>query len=196
MIYWVAHNLWTLISKILFPIRVYGRENLPQQNGFIIATNHLSNLDPMIVGLASGRRLGYVAKESLFKNKFFSFILYQVGAFPIKRDSADIGAIKEAIRRLKAGENIVIFPEGTRKTKDGEKKVQAGVGLLAAKSGSMIIPAFIKDSDKVLAAGARFIKPGRISVVFGKPSAFASQDSYDSIAHKTMQEINALSSLI
>ncbi len=194
MIYWFAHGLWMVISKVFFPIRVYGREHLPQKKGFILASNHLSNLDPMVLGLASGRRLSYVAKESLFKNKFFAFVLHQVGAFPIKRDAADIGAIKEAIRRLKSGSSVVIFPQGTRKAKAEEEKIQSGVGLLAAKSQASIIPAFIQGSEHILAAGRRFIKPGRIRVFFGPAVFYNPSDSYQDLAIRTMRCINELAS--
>src|SRR3989338_365801 len=115
MVYWIAHVLFVIVSKLIFPIKVKGREYIPAQNSFILASNHLSNLDPMILGLASRRRLSYIAKESLFKNKIFGVILHQVGAFPIKREAADFRAIRETLRRLKKGSPIVIFPEGTRK---------------------------------------------------------------------------------
>lgn len=193
MIYWMAHALACILSKIFVPITVYGKESIPPRNSVIIASNHLSNLDPMLLGLASGRRLSYVAKESLFKNKIFSFFLYQVGAFPIRRDYGDVSAIKEALRRLKKGGRIVVFPEGTRKSQDGPRKIQPGVGLLAVKGGATVIPAFIRNSDKILAPGATFIKPGGVTVTFGKPIQYSSSDSYPHIAESVMQAIQTLS---
>ena len=193
MIYWIAHVLLALLSKIFFPIKVSRAENIPTDGGMIIASNHLSNLDPMILGLASGRKLSYVAKDSLFKNKAFSFILYQVGAFPIRRDSGDVGAIKEALRRLRNGGRLVIFPEGTRKSEGSEKKVQPGIAFLTVKSNCWVVPAFIKGSDKVLPPGAKFIRPGRIDVAFGKAVKYTSSDSYPQIAVQIKQKIDELS---
>ena len=193
MIYWFAHALFTIFSKTLFPVKVHGLKNIPSRGGFILASNHLSNLDPMLLGLASGRRLNYLAKESLFKNWFFSFFLHQVGAFPIKRGSSDVGAIKEALKRLKKGGGMVIFPEGTRKAKDGTKKVQPGIGLVAAKSGVPVVPALIKDSDKVLPAGSKFIRPGQITISFGRPAQYSAHESYFDIAQRIMDEIDSLS---
>ena len=194
MIYWISHGLFTIFSKLLFPVKVHGLKNIPSRGGFILASNHLSNLDPMLLGIASGRRLNYLAKESLFKNWFFSFFLYQVGAFPIKRGSSDVGAIKEALKRLKRGGGMVIFPEGTRrKTKDGTKSVQPGIGLVAAKSGVPVIPAFILNSEKVMPTGSKFIKPARITVSFGKPAQYSMSQSYYDVAQNIMDEIDSLS---
>lgn len=196
MIYWIAHGIVTVLSKILCPVKVIGFENVPSQGNVILASNHVSNLDPMIIGLACSKRLSYVAKESLFKNSVFSFFLHQVGAFPIRRESSDIGAIKEALKRLKQGGRIVIFPSGTRMTKAAENKVQPGIALLAVKSRATVLPTFIQGSDKVLPAGSKCIKPGPITVVFGKPVEYTGMESYQAMADRIMQEINSLSALL
>ena len=114
MLYWTAHYLFCLLRMIYFPITLYGRENIPARGSFIFASNHLSNLDPMLLGLCSGRRLSYMAKDSLFKNKIIGFILSLVDAFPINREGPDVRALRESLRRLKAGRPLVVFPAGTR----------------------------------------------------------------------------------
>jgi len=192
MIYWIAHGLIAFLSKIFFPVRVYGFQNIPRNTPIIFASNHQSNLDPILIGLASSRRLSYIAKESLFKNPFFSFVLYQVGAFPIRRDSGDISAIKEALQRLNKGGRIVIFPQGTRMVTLNEAKIQFGIGLLAVKSGAIIIPVYIEGSDHVLPPGAKFFQRGRIRVSFGEPTLFSKDEAYESIARRTMDGIKAL----
>lgn len=190
MIYWIAHGIFTVISKVLFPVKVHGREHIPLKGGFILASNHLSNLDPMILGIASGHRLSYLAKDSLFKSRVFRWVLHQVGAFPIKRESLDIGAIKEALRRLQKW-GTVVFPEGTRI--EEKKEVRGGIALLAVKSAVPVIPAFIDGSDKVLPAGAGFIKSrGPITVTFGKGLLFSKDKSYPEIADTIMAQINSL----
>ena len=193
MIYWIAHGLICLFSKIFVPVTVLGKENFPPDKSVVIASNHESNLDPILLGLACGRKLSYVAKESLFKNRVFSFFLFQVGAFPIRRDFGDVGAIKEALRRLQRRGRIVVFPEGTRKSHEGAKRVQPGVGLLAVKGNATIIPAFIRNSEKILPPGSKFIRPGRVTVAFGKPLLYSKDDSYLQIAEKAMLAINSLS---
>ncbi|HOW35932.1 MAG TPA: lysophospholipid acyltransferase family protein [Candidatus Omnitrophota bacterium] len=194
MFYWMAHGLFVVLSKLVFPIHVHGLENIPPKKGFILASNHLSNMDPMILGMATGHRLNYMAKHSLFKGKVFSWVLNQVGAFPVKRDSPDIGAVKEALKRLKGdcGRGLVVFPEGTRKAKALEQKAEPGVGLLSVKSGVPVIPAFIQGSDKVLAPGSKALKRGRVTVTFGRAVPYNKEDSYQEIANQIMAHVNSL----
>ncbi|MFA5060386.1 MAG: lysophospholipid acyltransferase family protein [Candidatus Omnitrophota bacterium] len=196
MFYSIAHIIFAIISKIFFPIKVSGLENIPSQGSFIFASNHLSNLDPMILGLASGRRLNYMAKQSLFENKFFARVLNWVGAFPVKRESMDIGAVKEAIARLKAGGGLVIFPEGTRKALQKADEVLPGVGFLAVKSGAKVIPVFIKGSDVVLPPRAKALKRAAVDVVFGKSVHYSSKEPYENIASRIMEQIQEISTAV
>ena len=192
MIYWIAYCIVKLISKVFCPCTFYGQENLPQRGSFIIASNHLSNLDPMILGISCWRRFSYVAKESLFKNNFFSFVLHQVGAFPIKRDSADFRAIRETLKRLKAGCPIILFPEGTRRKEPQEKRVEAGIGLIAVKSQVPVIPAYIRGSEYVLPPGGRRLTRHAVTVVLGEPLVFKDGQAYPLIANQIMDKINEL----
>lgn len=184
-------------SKLLFPCDVRGRENLPR-GGFIFASNHVSNLDPMLIGISSRRRLSYMAKDSLFKDKFFRFILYQVGAFPIKRGAADVGALREALKRLKRGCPVVVFPEGTRRKDNGSEaaKVQSGIGFLAVKSGLPVVSVFIDGAQKVLPPGARFPRRHRIQVRFSEPVTYAPQDSYPRVAEQVLSQIHSLGQVL
>lgn len=176
---------------MLFPCRVEGLANLPR-GGFIFASNHVSNLDPMLIGISSRRRLSYMAKDSLFKNSFFSWVLHQVGAFPVKRGSADVGAMREALKRLKSGCPVVVFPEGTRRKSEAQAKAHAGIGFLALKSGLPVVPVFIRDADKVLPPGSKFPRRHLIKVRFGAPVTYSKQDPYPLIADQILRQINAM----
>jgi 1-acyl-sn-glycerol-3-phosphate acyltransferase len=181
---------WSIL-KLFFGFNVQGKENIPQAGGFIIATNHQSNLDPLIVGAACKRIINFMAKEDLFKNRFFGWVLFNVGAFPIKRHSGDIAAIREAIKRLNRGYGLLIFPQGTRKQRQ-EIDVQPGIGLLAAKGKVAIVPAFITGSEQALPPGTKWLRSAKISVRIGKPISFEAQKPYPEIAHEVMQKINDL----
>ncbi len=161
-------------------------------SGFIIASNHISNMDPFILGLASRRRLSYVAKESLFYSKLLRYLLYRVDAFPIKRGGADFRAMRETLRRLKKGAPVVLFPEGTRQIAGVERKVHEGIGFIVAKAGVPVIPAYIKDSDKVLPPGSKILKRHRVTVFFGEPLHFTKHQSYADIAHQVMEKVSSL----
>src|SRR5437762_2318878 len=114
MIYWIVYFFTKLLSFFFFPVEIHDRKNVPQRGAFLLASNHVSYLDPMILGITTGRRLNYMAKDSLFKNKVFGFVLPRLGAFPIKRKTADTGALKECFRRIREGGPLLLFPEGTR----------------------------------------------------------------------------------
>jgi len=193
--YWIAYFFLWLLSKIFFPLTVHGRNYIPPSGNVIIASNHISNLDPIILGLAYRRRISYLAKDTLFKNKIFSWVLFHVSTFPVKRNTADIGALREALKRLSRGGSLVMFPEGTRKSTMGEKEPQQGIGFLAVKSGVPVIPAYILGSDKVLPDGAKWLTPGKITVLLGEPIAFARPNKdYAHISSELMERIDSLKS--
>ena len=191
MIYWIGYFFWSICSFLFFPIRVIGRENLPR-GACILASNHISNLDPMIIGLVTGRRTSYMAKDSLFK-KGFAWVLYAVGAYPVKRGSADIGSIRESLRRLERGEPLVLFPEGTRKKKVGAALApHPGISLIAVKSGCLVVPVFIRNSDKVLPPGAKFLRRHALEVIVGQGTIYRKTSSMEDIASQIVKEIYSL----
>lgn len=193
MIYYISYFFFKALSVLFFPLTVIGRENLPVGQGFIIASNHISNLDPFILGVASRRRLNYVAKDSLFRNRVLGYLLYRVDAFPIKRGASDFRAMREILRRLKKGAAIVLFPEGTRQAAGVERKIHEGVGFIVAKAGVPVIPAYIHNSNKVLSPGSKSLKRHPVTVSFGAPLYFSQEQTYSDIAHKVMETVAALS---
>ena len=109
----------TGIFKIIFRLSFEGVENLPKEGGYVYASNHRSNADPILVTLKIRKRCAYMAKEELFKNPFLSLLIKAFGAFPVVRGKGDMAVIDQSVEKLKKGKNLVIFPEGTR-SKDGK----------------------------------------------------------------------------
>jgi 1-acyl-sn-glycerol-3-phosphate acyltransferase len=183
-----------LILKLFFRFEVKGRQNVPKKEGFILASNHLSILDPMVLGAACPRKLNFMAKHELFKNPLFARFIMSVGAFPLKRGEADRSALKEGIRRLKNGAAVVLFPQGSRIVEDNAT-VQPGVAFLAFNAGVPIIPAFIKGTESAMPRGARFIRHRKISVSFGEPIFIERRckPNYQEIARDVMSRIRDLS---
>ncbi len=176
-------------------LKAHDQKKIPLQGGYIIACNHLSNLDPMLVGVASGRRLSFVAKKSLFKNWFVNFFLYQFGAFPVKRGSFDMQGIKEALKRLKAQQGVVMFPQGGRRSEDLDtSEVKAGVGFLAIKAQVPVVPAFIAGSDKAMPKGSKGIHRAPVSIFFGDPIQVSDKLSYQEVARRVYDAMKALAS--
>lgn len=176
----------------MFRIKVSGKNQIPEKGGFILASNHASYLDPIVLGVACPRKLNFMARHDLFCNPLFSWLISTLGALPIKRDSADTSALKEAIRILKDGKALVLFPEGARGFEGAAYPLQPGIGFLYAKADVPVIPALIRGTEKALPKGAKFIKPQKVSVYFGKQIFIERRMPYQDIAQSIMLEIRRL----
>lgn len=193
MLYEILRLLAIVIFKILFRFKVEGAKHIPKKAGFILASNHISYLDPVTLGAACWRKLNFMAKQELFGNSLFSRFISMLGAFPVKRGSADLSALKEAMRRVKENKVLVLFPGGSRKFDINSGELYPGIGFLVARLGVVVIPAFIKGTEKVLPVGAKFIRPNKISVYFGKPIFIERRLPYQDITTKIMENIRQLS---
>lgn len=174
-------------------LKVSGKENIPKKGGFILASNHISYLDPVVLGFACPRDLNFMAKEELFHNPFFGWAIRSVGAFPVKRKSADMSALKEAIKRVNSGKGLVLFPEGERGSGGSLQQPQAGIGFLAAKVNAPVIPAFIKGTEQALPKGSKAMKAANVSVVFGRQILIERRIPYQQTAQLIMDSIRHLS---
>ena len=182
-----------MIFKLLFRFKVKGRENLPKSGGFILASNHVSYLDPIAVGIASFRKLNYMARHDLFFNPWFSWLLTHINVFSVRRNTADVAALKEAIRRVKNGGALLLFPEGRRMANGSSVDPEAGIGFLAAKLDVPVIPVFVKGTGIALPKGAKFIRPTKVSVQIGKQIFIERRLPYHDIARVIMEGVNKLS---
>ncbi|MCM8800560.1 MAG: 1-acyl-sn-glycerol-3-phosphate acyltransferase [Candidatus Omnitrophica bacterium] len=192
MLYSFLKPIAVFLFKLLFRLEIYGKDYIPKEGGFILASNHVSYLDPIVLGVACSRRLNFMAKEELFENPVFSRFISLLGAFPVKRDSADLSAIKEAMRRLKKGMVLVLFPEGSRRFDGYKLKPYSGIGFLSAKLNVPVVPVFIHGTDRALPKNAKFIRLTKISLHFGKKISFGKDMPYPEIARIVMERINQL----
>ncbi len=172
-------------------------ENVPEKGGVIVATNHVSYLDPLVVGCAvKKRRATFMARQGLFKIPLLK-IFVRSFSFPVHRKNPKPSTIKEAVKRLKNGELIVMFPEGER-SKDGNfLEAKRGIGTVAAMARPAIVPAFIHGTHRALPAGAKFIRPSKIKVVFGSPMVIdkTGKDFQDKIGDDIMEGIRKLKAM-
>lgn len=195
MLYRILRPIANLIFRLLFRLEVKGQEFIPKIGGFILASNHASLLDPIVLGIASPRQLNFMARDDLFYNPLFSWLISILGAFPVKRNSPDLSALKEAMQRIKNGNVLVLFPEGRRQINGVcvSEAPRAGIGFLAAKLRCPVIPAFVKGSGRALPKGAKFIRPTKICVYFGKQIYIERRLPYQDIAKRIMEDIRHLS---
>ena len=155
--------------RLSYPTKFIGKENIPK-GPCIIASNHTSNLDAVLLAVHTWEKKFYLAKKELFKNKLFGSFLKSVGAIEIDRKATDVGAIKNCMRILKKGKKLVIFPEGTRNHNDDMQlgQVKHGVSMFAIKAKVPIVPMFIAKQPKFWR---------RNKVIIGKP--FLLEEFYD-----------------
>lgn len=176
----LAVKLWL---NIRFKIKIEGTENIPE-TGCLLAMNHRSNYDPLLVGVYTPRKMHIMAKEELFKKRFYAWVISEMGAFPIKRGSADLKSIKHSLKLIKNGEIFSIFIEGTRSKIDEMQDPKKGIGFLVAKSAAPVVPVYIYGLRKKW-----FSKAG---VIFGEPATFEGMN-YEEIAENVANSIKQLS---
>lgn len=159
-LYRIAKIIVSILFYPLFRIKVVGKENIPKNGPVIICSNHISNLDPPVVGITSPRVIHFMAKEELFKKTFSRKLLTGIHAFPVRRGMADRNALRTGLKILKEGKVLGLFPEGTRSRTGKPGKPLAGVGFFALRSDAVVIPCAIKSSYKPFK---------RTIVTYGKP---------------------------
>ena len=195
MFYKIFKILCRIWFGLIFRTRVIGAENIPASGAFILAANHVSNWDPPFLGTFIGREVNYMGKEELFKNPVMAWVCRHLYVFPVKRGAADKTAIKTAVKVLKSGKCLGIFPEGTRSKTGKLGKAEAGVSLIAAMTKAPIIPAAIVDTEKIFSR-EKFLP--RLAVVYGSPIKFTGstkdKEALDAFAQSIMNEIAKLKS--
>jgi 1-acyl-sn-glycerol-3-phosphate acyltransferase len=155
--------------SIMFRLRDSGREHQPTSGGALIVCNHQSYFDPAIVGVTFQRRINYLARESLFRFAPFGWACTAMDAIPINRDGMSIAGLKETLRRLKRGEMVLIFPEGTR-TENGEiQPLKPGFIALARRGRVPLVPVALAGAYDAWPRQQRFPRRGVVNVDIGEP---------------------------
>ncbi len=155
--------------KTYFRAQVRGLENVPPTGGVLIASNHQSFLDPPLVGCPIERGCSYMARDTLFTPALFGRLLTNINVFPVKRGIGDINAVKELMRRLKRGDAVLLFPEGTR-SKDGSLgRINPNSLAIAKKTRVPIVPVAVDGTFEAGPPHRRIPRPGRVSVTYCQP---------------------------
>lgn len=157
-----------VIFRLNGGIDLQGIENIPLTGGAIIAANHVSYLDPPLLGAILPRQATFMARRGLFHIPVIKWIIKQY-AIPVDRDRTHPSTLKEAVYRVRKGELLVIFPEGRRSDDGTLLEAKRGVGMIAQRTKAVVIPAFIMGTRTALPPDARWLKRARIKVVFDKP---------------------------
>lgn len=177
--------------------RVHGVEHIPNQGGVLIASNHASFLDPPAVGAGyRGRPIHFMARDTLWNSKFGTWWMSKVGCIPVSRGTGDMRALKTTIKMLKEGKVVSMFPEGTRSENGELQEAKGGIGFIIEKSGCRVVPSYIAGSYKAHPKGTNLIKPGKVTITYGKPitqeefqALGSGRKAYDAYAALIMQRI-------
>ncbi|MCQ2417661.1 MAG: 1-acyl-sn-glycerol-3-phosphate acyltransferase [Oscillospiraceae bacterium] len=161
--YRLGVGVMRLVMAMCFKIETVGKENVPQEGGYLYISNHRSNADPILIGIQNPKtQFCFLAKQELFKNKIAAAVIRNLGAIAVDRGSGDFSPLQEIEEKLKSGCNALVFPEGTR-SKDGKLgRFKSGAALIVAQTNVPIIPVAISFDGKL-----HFRSTIRIS--YGKP---------------------------
>jgi len=186
-IYTFARSVVNMIYKPLYRIETIGQENIPKVGSVLLCSNHISNLDPIVVGTTTPRAVHFMAKEELFRVPVIGRLFPHLNAFPVKRGMSDREALRKGLAVLKEGEVLGLFPEGTR-SKTGELgEGLAGAGFFATRSEALIVPCAVIGPYKAF---------NKLKVVYGKPVDFTeyrkNKISADEATKIIMEEIRKL----
>ncbi len=168
-IYRVLRVLVHWVNRIVFRTTIEWQGRVPEEGPVIVAPVHRSFIDFFVASDVTGRKLHYMGKDSLWDNPVLARILPSLGAFPVHRGTPDRESLRRAQHVLEAGEVLILFPEGTRRTGPAICDLFEGVAFLAARTGATVVPVGIGGSASVMPKGSRVPRPRRIHLVVGEP---------------------------
>lgn len=187
-LYKVIKPIAAAVIKSKYKITYIGVENIPLDRGVVIAPNHITALDPLIVGAGCPKcDMYFIAKEELFENKVVGWFLSQLNSFPVNRDKFDYDAINYAVDIVKDGCALGIFPEGTRSKDFKPQKGKGGIGYIVKQCKCDVVPVSIYTSDEA--------KSGtRLTVRYGKPIKYEEFNIDEE--SKKMKDLRKVSELV
>ncbi|HSB72227.1 MAG TPA: lysophospholipid acyltransferase family protein [Candidatus Methylomirabilis sp.] len=197
MIYTIGWCLCRWIARHFFALQVEGAERVPGTGPVILAPNHVSYLDPVLVGVSIRRRVHFMAKKELFRNRLAAWFLRGLQAYPVARGRLDPSTLKHALSLLKNGEVLLIFPEGTRGDGRTLGPAKPGIAAVAARAGAPVVPVFHWGTDQALPRTRQRIRRVPLAVRFGPPLRFAGdvedgRNAVESFGGQIMDAIAAL----
>ncbi len=163
--------LWVLsrtLGVAVFGVRTRFAEPLPARGGLILLSSHQSHLDPLLLGLATDRRLSSLARSTLYRFKPFGFVITALDAVPVDREASALAGMKKVIERLKQGAAVILFAEGTRTATGRLGEIKAGFSVIARRAGVPIVPVAIVGAYECWPRSRLFPRPGRVRLEFGR----------------------------
>ena len=193
-IYRWSHRIANFVFRLFGKLESYGYENIPRQGGALLMCNHVSFLDPFIIGAAATRELHFMARHDVFGIPLLGRLIVAHNAYPVRRGAADRAALRHTLSLLKSGKAVLLFPEGTRSADGTLGNAHGGVSFIAHNADVPTIPVFLKGA--ILPRNAKWIQPTQLSATFGLPIDFTEvrqitdkRELYRRMGEQIMQEI-------
>jgi 1-acyl-sn-glycerol-3-phosphate acyltransferase len=200
VLYAILKPLAVAVMRLLFRLEGRATAHVPAKGPVLLVSNHSSFLDPPLVGGVSPRPLSFMAKAELFRVPLFGGLIRRLNARPVRREGADAGALRTALRILQDGGVLLMFPEGTRGDEGTLREPKPGAAMLAVLSGAAVVPVFIEGSGRAWPRGQSLPRPAKVTVTFGPPMTFGRRDAegrkteYDEVSRAMMAAIGRLAS--
>lgn len=208
-IYWIGWSFFRVYFRLYNRWEVIDPHNVPKGGPAILASNHMSFLDPPLVGAAARREINYLARESLFRFPVIGSLLKSVNAVPVDREGGGAAGLRAIFDRLMNGGAIILFPEGTRSTDGALHKAKSGIGLTVIKSEAPVVPVRVFGTFEAMSRRHSIPRPRKVAVRFGKALDFADlrieakscskqrlKEIYQEVADRIMAAIGELKSPI
>jgi 1-acyl-sn-glycerol-3-phosphate acyltransferase len=197
--YWLGYHFSRLAGRLFFRFRVIHRERMIQSGPAILAMNHESYLDPLLAGITCDRAIYFLARRTLLDAPLLGWLLPKLNVIPVNQEGVDRSAIKALIRVLKAGNGVLVFPEGSRTLDGNLQPAEPGLGLVIAKTLAPVVPMRIFGGHKALPRGGGGLHFVPIAIVIGEPIFFSAADlglpgknPYQGLSERVMDAIAAL----
>ncbi|HET7488332.1 MAG TPA: lysophospholipid acyltransferase family protein [Acidimicrobiales bacterium] len=168
VLYRVCRDVIVGFCRTYWRLKAVGLERVPD-GPFVLAPVHRSNIDTPLVAVVTRRRLRYMGKDSLWKNRFTAWLFTALGGFPVKRGTADRVALRTCLEVLAGGEPLVVYPEGGRRSGAEVGEISEGAAYLAIRAGVPIVPVGVGGSERAMTKGSAMLRPVPTSVVVGPP---------------------------
>lgn len=199
LVYNIGYNIAKLLARTFFQLRVVHPERMIEDGPLILAVNHTSVFDPPLVGICSRRGICFLARKSLLEWPALGPLFPAMNVIPVDRDGHDMSALREVIKKVKEGNGVLLFPEGTRSMDGRLQPARGGIGLVIAKTGAPVLPVRIFGAFDAFPKNARFPRFPKITVVLGHPIYFhpgemaaPPRELYQQLGDRVMQSISAL----
>ena len=167
--YAFARGLVELVCRTYWRVQIRDRDKLPKNGPYVIAPVHRSNVDTLLAGCLTRRRVRFMGKDSLWKYGWSGALFSSLGGFPVHRGTPDREALRTCEEAVRGGEPVVLFPEGTRQSGPTLHPLFEGAAFVAARAGVPLVPVGIGGSEWAMPKGSRKISPVKVVMVVGDP---------------------------